>query len=67
MHRPSTDKVFVDIGAGVHVEYSIPEALAFIAEREAVYNKLCDGYTHVISQLEAELHSLRQIPTRKPT
>jgi prefoldin subunit 5 len=35
---PSTDRVCVDIGLGVHVDYSRAEALRFIQEREAAYN-----------------------------
>ena len=35
---PSTDRVCVDVGLGVHVDFSRAEALTFIEEREAVYN-----------------------------
>ena len=37
---PSTDRVYVDIGLGVHVDFSRAEALQFIQEREVAYNGL---------------------------
>ena len=44
--RADTDRVFVDIGLGVYIEYTRTAALEFIAEREAVYST-CVFAVHV--------------------
>lgn len=45
---PSTDRVCVDVGLGVHVDFSRAEALQFIEEREVAYNGLscCSWLSH---------------------
>ena len=53
-HSPSTERVYVDVGLGVHVDFSRQEALAFISQREAAYDALCDGYTE-------EMRRVRQL------
>ena len=61
-HSPSTERVYVDVGLGVHVDFSRQEALAFISQREAEYDALCDGYTEEMRRvrqlLEARLSAV---------
>ena len=49
---PATDRVYVDVGLGVHVDFSRPEALAFIQQREAAYNALSDEYTQEMARIQ---------------
>ena len=49
---PATDRVYVDVGLGVHVDYSRQEALAFIKQREAAYDALSDEYTQEMARIQ---------------
>ena len=43
--RPDTSRVFVNVGLGFHVEFTLPEAIEFIDKKEAVLTK----YYHLLS------------------
>ncbi len=78
LYRPDTSKIFVQVGLGFHVEFTLPEALAFIDKKEEHLMKYAwtallsstAAYTRVrqaeaFSQRAAEIKSKIKIVQRR--
>ncbi|XP_074568619.1 uncharacterized protein LOC141825126 [Curcuma longa] len=52
---PETRHIYLDIGLGFHVEFTLPEALEFISVREARLAKQIEEYTHLIANIKAQI------------
>ncbi len=39
LNRPDISKIFVLVGLGFHVEFTLPEALAFVDKKEQILSK----------------------------
>ncbi|XP_042382487.1 protein UXT homolog [Zingiber officinale] len=52
---PETSHIFLDIGLGFHVEFTLPEALEFISVREARLAKQIEEHTHLIANIKAQI------------
>lgn len=51
IYRPDTSRIFVNIGLGFHVEFTLPEALEFVDKKERTLTKYvlhctCKCYLH---------------------
>lgn len=52
---PDTQRIFVDIGLGFHVEFTWSEALKFISQREDKIARQIDEYTRLIASIKAQI------------
>ncbi|KAK2636140.1 hypothetical protein Ddye_030932 [Dipteronia dyeriana] len=52
---PDTQRIFVDIGLGFHVEFTWSEALNFISQREERLAGQIEEYTHLIASIKAQI------------
>ncbi|KAK8647500.1 hypothetical protein V6N13_121236 [Hibiscus sabdariffa] len=69
---PDTQRIFVDIGLGFHVEFTWSEALKFISLREEKLERQIEEYTRLIASIKAQIklvlegiRELLQIPEEK--
>ncbi|XP_017971081.1 PREDICTED: protein UXT homolog isoform X2 [Theobroma cacao] len=69
---PDTQRIFVDIGLGFHVEFTWSEALKFISLREEKLERQIEEYTCLIASIKAQIklvcegiRELLQIPAEK--
>ncbi|KAJ6910306.1 hypothetical protein NC652_021088 [Populus alba x Populus x berolinensis] len=69
---PDTQRIFVDVGLGFHVEFTWTEALNFIALREEKIARQIEEYTRLISSIKARIklvcegiRELLQLPAEK--
>ncbi|KAE8653712.1 cytochrome c oxidase assembly protein COX19-like [Hibiscus syriacus] len=70
--RPDTQRIFVDVGLGFHVEFTWSEALKFISLREEKLERQIEEYTRLIASIKAQIklvcegiRELLQIPEEK--
>ncbi|GMY25921.1 protein uxt like [Fagus crenata] len=52
---PDTQRIFVDVGLGFHVEFTWSEALNFITLREEKLARQIEEYTHLIASIKAQI------------
>ncbi|KAL9661381.1 hypothetical protein QQ045_026205 [Rhodiola kirilowii] len=52
---PDTSRIFVDVGLGFHVEFTLSEALKFISTREEKLAKEIEDYTQLIASIKARI------------
>ncbi|KAK4841423.1 hypothetical protein QYF36_004192 [Acer negundo] len=52
---PDTQRIFVDIGLGFHVEFTWSEALNFISQREERLAGQIEEYTRLIASIKAQI------------
>ncbi|TXG56564.1 hypothetical protein EZV62_017877 [Acer yangbiense] len=52
---PDTQRIFVDIGLGFHVEFTWSEALNFISQREERLAGRIEEYTRLIASIKAQI------------
>ncbi|KAF5443381.1 hypothetical protein F2P56_035940 [Juglans regia] len=52
---PDTQRIFVDIGLGFHVEFTWSEALNFISLREEKLARQIEEYTRLIASIKAHI------------
>ncbi|KAL5828710.1 hypothetical protein ACOSQ3_018178 [Xanthoceras sorbifolium] len=50
-----TQRIFVDIGLGFHVEFTWAEALNFISQREERLARQIEEYTRLIASIKAQI------------
>ncbi|KHG21438.1 Protein UXT [Gossypium arboreum] len=69
---PDTQRIFVDVGLGFHVEFTWSEALKFISLREEKLERQIEEYTRLIASIKAQIklvcegiRELLQIPEEK--
>ncbi|XVE85816.1 hypothetical protein DITRI_Ditri17bG0121400 [Diplodiscus trichospermus] len=69
---PDTQRIFVDIGLGFHVEFTWSEALKFISLREEKLERQLEEYTRLIASIKAQIklvcegiRELLQIPEER--
>ncbi|XP_022733834.1 protein UXT homolog isoform X2 [Durio zibethinus] len=69
---PDTQRIFLDIGLGFHVEFTWSEALKFISLREEKLERQIEEYTRLIASIKAQIklvcegiRELLQIPEEK--
>ncbi|OMP06081.1 Prefoldin subunit [Corchorus capsularis] len=69
---PDTQRIFVDIGLGFHVEFTWSEALKFISLREEKLEREIEEYTRLIASIKAQIklvcegiRELLEIPAEK--
>ncbi|WCJ22182.1 Prefoldin chaperone subunit family protein [Euphorbia peplus] len=69
---PDTQRIFVDIGLGFHVEFTWSEALKYISLREEKLARQIDEYTKQIAGIKAQIklvcegiRELLQLPAEK--
>ncbi|XP_015576825.1 protein UXT homolog isoform X2 [Ricinus communis] len=69
---PDTQRVFVDIGLGFHVEFTWAEALNYISLREEKIARQIEEYTRQIASIKAQIklvcegiRELLQLPAEK--
>eukprot|EP00771_Trimastix_marina_P002391 gnl/Trimastix_PCT/3523.p1 GENE.gnl/Trimastix_PCT/3523~~gnl/Trimastix_PCT/3523.p1 ORF type:complete len:146 (+),score=13.57 gnl/Trimastix_PCT/3523:163-600(+) len=72
-HIPKTDRVFVEVGYGFHVEFTIPEALDFITKKDAHLHQkatlLTDKSLEIKSRIKmvyAGIQEILNLPTPEP-
>ncbi|KAK4598449.1 hypothetical protein RGQ29_015776 [Quercus rubra] len=53
---PDTQRIFVDIGLGFHVEFTWSEALNFISQREERLARQIEEYTRLIASIKAQIY-----------
>jgi prefoldin subunit 5 len=62
---PSTEYIYLDVGLGVHPQYTLSEALGVIAMLETDLNRKADEYTtkmtEVRSRIKLMLHGISQL------
>ncbi|XP_027914280.1 vesicle transport v-SNARE 12-like isoform X2 [Vigna unguiculata] len=70
--RPDTQRIFVDVGFGFHVEFTWSEALNYIEKREEKIARQIDEYTRLIASIKAQIklvcegiRELLQLPAEK--
>ncbi|XP_050204036.1 uncharacterized protein LOC126654042 [Mercurialis annua] len=70
---PDTQRIFVDIGLGFHVEFTWSEALNYISLREEKIARQIEEYTNQIASIKAQIklvcegiRELLQLPAEKP-
>ena len=62
---PDTSKVFVDVGLGFHVEFTLDEAAQFIDKKEKVLTRyLLLYFAHIPSRSDIYSNQAAQIKTR---
>ncbi|KAL9659587.1 hypothetical protein QQ045_024394 [Rhodiola kirilowii] len=52
---PDTSRIFVDVGLGFYVEFTLSEALKFISTREEKLAKEIEDYTQLIASIKARI------------
>eukprot|EP00850_Spirogloea_muscicola_P009131 SM000050S17056 [mRNA] locus=s50:645771:646680:+ [translate_table: standard] len=52
---PDTSRIFVNVGLGFHVEFTLPEAISFAATKEQHLKKRADAQTARIVDLKAQI------------
>ncbi|XP_047155129.1 protein UXT homolog [Vigna umbellata] len=52
---PDTQRIFVDIGFGFHVEFTWSEALNYIEKREEKIARQIEEYTRLIASIKAQI------------
>ncbi|KAI4328493.1 hypothetical protein L6164_020844 [Bauhinia variegata] len=52
---PDTQRIFVDIGLGFHVEFTWSEALNYITQREEKIARQIEEYTQLIASIKAQI------------
>eukprot|EP00744_Colponema_vietnamica_P023781 GILI01034517.1.p1 GENE.GILI01034517.1~~GILI01034517.1.p1 ORF type:complete len:164 (-),score=29.71 GILI01034517.1:110-571(-) len=52
---PDTSRIFVRIGFGFHVEFTLDEALAFIEQREKFLNQKAESLTQKSAEIKAHI------------
>ncbi|CAM8912487.1 unnamed protein product [Rhodiola kirilowii] len=52
---PDTSRIFVDVGLGFYVEFTLSEALKFISTREEKLAKDIEDYTQLIASIKARI------------
>ncbi|KAE8023193.1 hypothetical protein FH972_008925 [Carpinus fangiana] len=52
---PDTQRIFVDVGLGFHVEFTWPEALNFISLKEEKLARQIEEYTRLIASIKAQI------------
>uniref|UniRef100_A0A7C9DKX3 Protein UXT homolog n=1 Tax=Opuntia streptacantha TaxID=393608 RepID=A0A7C9DKX3_OPUST len=52
---PDTQRIFVDVGLGFHVEFTWSEALRYISAREERLAKQIEEYTQLIASIKAQI------------
>ncbi|XP_022878151.1 protein UXT homolog isoform X2 [Olea europaea var. sylvestris] len=57
---PDTRHIFVDVGLGFHVEFTWPEALNFISEREEKLARQIEEYTQLIASIKAQIKMVHE-------
>ncbi|MED6140808.1 hypothetical protein PIB30_097052, partial [Stylosanthes scabra] len=69
---PNTQRIFVDVGLGFHVEFTWSEALNYIQTREERIAKQIDEYNQLIASIKAQIklvlegiRELLQLPAEK--
>ncbi|KAG2376987.1 uncharacterized protein HKW66_Vig0175600 [Vigna angularis] len=69
---PDTQRIFVDIGFGFHVEFTWSEALNYIEKREEKIARQIEEYTRLIASIKAQIklvcegiRELLQLPAEK--
>ncbi|OMO71860.1 Prefoldin subunit [Corchorus olitorius] len=69
---PDTQRIFVNIGLGFHVEFTWSEALKFISLREEKLEREIEEYTRLIASIKAQIklvcegiRELLEIPAEK--
>ncbi|XP_027914281.1 protein UXT homolog isoform X3 [Vigna unguiculata] len=69
---PDTQRIFVDVGFGFHVEFTWSEALNYIEKREEKIARQIDEYTRLIASIKAQIklvcegiRELLQLPAEK--
>ncbi|KAM9955932.1 hypothetical protein ACTFIW_002140 [Dictyostelium discoideum] len=50
-----TSYIYVDIGLGIHVKYTLEEAIKFINEKETFLNKTVENQTKKINQIKTKI------------
>ncbi|XP_023548070.1 protein UXT homolog [Cucurbita pepo subsp. pepo] len=67
-----TQRIFVDVGLGFHVEFTWSEALKFISLKEERLARQIEEYTHLIASIKAQIklvcegiRELLQLPAEK--
>ncbi|PRP88498.1 prefoldin alpha subunit family protein [Planoprotostelium fungivorum] len=53
-----TSKIYVNVGLGFHVEYTLDEALDFISTREVLYNKRAEEVTQKAAKIKTQIKLL---------
>ncbi|CAN0889921.1 Protein UXT homolog [Linum grandiflorum] len=55
---PDTQRIFVDVGLGFHVEFTWSEALNFISLREEKISRQIDDYTKLIASIKTQIKTV---------
>ncbi|CAI0390979.1 unnamed protein product [Linum tenue] len=70
---PDTQRIFVDVGLGFHVEFTWSEALNFISLREEKIARQIEEYTLQIASIKTQIklvyegiRELMELPAEKP-
>ncbi|CAN1187773.1 Protein UXT homolog [Linum perenne] len=70
---PDTQRIFVDVGLGFHVEFTWSEALSYISLREAKIAREIEEYTKQIASIKAQIklvvegiRELLELPAERP-
>ncbi|KAJ0037263.1 hypothetical protein Pint_23573 [Pistacia integerrima] len=50
-----TQRIFVDVGLGFHVEFTWSEALNYISQREEKLSRQVEEYTRLIASIKAQI------------
>ncbi|CAN0923623.1 Protein UXT homolog [Linum grandiflorum] len=56
--RADTQRIFVDVGLGFHVEFTWSEALNFISLREEKISRQIDEYTKLIASIKSQIKTV---------
>eukprot|EP00026_Physarum_polycephalum_P020749 Phypoly_transcript_23533.p1 GENE.Phypoly_transcript_23533~~Phypoly_transcript_23533.p1 ORF type:complete len:158 (+),score=24.35 Phypoly_transcript_23533:26-475(+) len=57
---PDTSKIFVNVGLGFHVEFTLPEAIAFIDKKEAALTTKANALTESAGAIRARIKLMYQ-------
>jgi len=57
---PDTSRIYVNVGLGIHVEYTLDEALTFLNVKERQLNRTADDVTKRIVRVKADIKLVLQ-------
>lgn len=58
---PDATRIFVDVGLNFHVQMTLPEAIAFLDEKEAYLEALLEQRAKRTAQVKADVHQFLHI------
>ncbi|KNE62340.1 prefoldin, alpha subunit [Allomyces macrogynus ATCC 38327] len=57
---PDTTYIYVQVAFGFHVQFTLPEAIAFADKKQLQLQKLADEHTRQANALKAQIHVMQQ-------